>query len=82
MCTNDTKEKAQKAIAEGETPRIPKDYQGGLHVVSTDEGLVTIEQDNEEYQRQVDKKGYSAIGSSRKLTADEINQTVFGGIYW
>ena len=46
-----------------------------MKVASTDEGLLTIEQDNEEYQRQVDRKGYSAIGSSRKLTADEINQT-------
>ena len=53
---------------------IPRDCQSILRVVKTDDRL-TIEQDNEEYQRQVDLKGYSAIGSSKKMTADEMNQT-------
>jgi len=66
--------KAQKAIDEGGNPTIPKDCQGVLRVVKTGDTLV-IEQDDEEYQRRVDLKGYSAIGSSKKMTADEMNQT-------
>ena len=70
----EAKEKLLKAIAEGENPKVPEDYQGVLQVISKEDGL-EIKQDNEEYQRQVDQKGYTAIGSSCMLSADEINQT-------
>ena len=63
---------ALKVLDEGGYPTIHKDCQGVLQVVQTDDGLV-IEQDDKEYQRRIGQKGYSAIGSSKKLTADEIN---------
>ena len=68
------KSEAEAAIASGKKPGIPKKYQGVLKVVMGEEGLV-VEQDNEEYQRIVDRKGYSAIGTSRELSADELNTT-------
>ena len=70
----DAKKKAQKALDEGGYPTIPRDCQSVLRVIKKDDRLV-IEQDDEEYQRQVDQKGYSAIGSSKKMSADEMNQT-------
>ena len=66
---------ARSEIEAGNVPSIPKQYRGIL-TVTVDGEKIEIVKNMDEFQRQVDQKGYSAIASNdEKLTADQINST-------
>ena len=70
----EAKLEAERLIAAGEIPKISKEFQGVLSVEKTSEGCRVI-QNNEKFQEIIDKKGFSAIGSSKEMDAGKINQT-------